>query len=38
MVIKNSSKRPEQLPQEPEIKDIKKEIKQGYRKMLKADK
>jgi len=37
MIIKNSGRPPESLPQEIELKDIKKELKDWYKKMLKAD-
>lgn len=35
---KNVGKNPEQLPQEKKLPEIKKELKQGYKKMLKEDK
>lgn len=38
IVQKNVGKNPENLPQEKELPDIKKELKQGYKKMLKEDK
>lgn len=38
MVIKNTGKTPENLPQEKQLPEIKKELKKGYRKMLKEDK
>lgn len=37
MVIKNTGKRPEILPQEKQIPDLKKELKKGYKRMLKED-
>ncbi|MPM20761.1 hypothetical protein SDC9_67197 [bioreactor metagenome] len=37
MVEKNTNKTPEQLPLEKEIPDVKKELKTGYKKMLKED-
>lgn len=38
IVIKNTGKAPENLPQEKELPAVKKELKQGYRKMQKEDK
>lgn len=38
IVIKNVGKTPENLPQEKELPNIKKELKEGYKKMLKEDK
>lgn len=37
MVIRNTGKRPEILPQEKQIPDLKKELKKGYKKMLQED-
>jgi DNA-damage-inducible protein D len=37
MVQKNVGKNPENLEQERQLPEIKKELKQGYRKMLKED-
>lgn len=37
MVIRNTGKRPELLPQEKQIPDLKKELKKGYKRMLKED-
>jgi len=38
MVVKNTGKNPEMLPQEKELPDIKKELKKGYKKMIAVDK
>ena len=38
MVIKNTGKAPENLPQEKQIPAIKKELKEGYKKMQKEEK
>lgn len=38
IVIKNAGKNPENLPQEKELPNIKKELKQGYKNMIKEDK
>ena len=38
MVIKNTGKAPENLPQEKQIPVIKKELKEGYKKMQKEEK
>lgn len=38
IVIKNSGRTPENLPQEKELPNIKKELKQGYKNMIKEDK
>jgi DNA-damage-inducible protein D len=37
IVMRNTGKRPETLPQEKQIPDLKKELKQGYKRMLKED-
>jgi DNA-damage-inducible protein D len=37
IVKANTGKNPEQLPKESKITEVQKEIKQGYKKMLKAD-
>lgn len=37
MVMRNTGKLPEALPQEKQIPDLKKELKEGYKKMLKED-
>lgn len=37
MVIRNTGKRPEMLPQEKELPSLKKELKQGFREMNKLD-
>jgi DNA-damage-inducible protein D len=37
IVEENTGKSPENLPQQKELPDIKKELKQGYRKMIKED-
>jgi DNA-damage-inducible protein D len=37
IVIQNTGKRPEILPQEKQIPDLKKELKKGYKKMLQED-
>lgn len=38
IIQKNVGKDPENLPQEKQLPEVKKELKQGYRKMLKQDK
>ena len=38
MVVKNTGKLPENLPQERQLPELKKELKQGYKKMLKEEK
>jgi DNA-damage-inducible protein D len=38
IIIKNSGKSPENLPQAKKLPEVKKELKQGYRKMAKEDK
>ncbi len=38
IIIKNTGKLPENLPQEKQLPEVKKELKQGYRKMNKEDK
>lgn len=37
MVIQNTGRNPEALPQERRLPEVKKELKQGYRKMIKED-
>jgi DNA-damage-inducible protein D len=37
IVEENTGKSPENLPQQKELPDVKKELKQGYRKMIKED-
>ena len=37
IVRKNTGKNPENLPKEKRIPELQKELKQGYKKMLKAD-
>jgi len=38
LVKENTGKNPEQLPQEKQISEVKKELKQGHKKMIKEDK
>lgn len=38
MIQKNVGKNPENLPQEKQLPEVKKELKEGYKKMLKEDK
>lgn len=38
LVIKNTGKRPEELPQERQLPEVKKDLKKGYREMQKIDK
>ncbi len=38
IIQKNTGKNPENLPQEKQLPEVKKELKQGYRNMLKSDK
>ena len=37
IIVENSGKTPENLPQEKELPNVKKELKEGYKKMLKED-
>lgn len=37
IIVKNVGKTPENLPQQKELSDVKKELKQGHKKMLKED-
>jgi len=38
IIQKNAGKNPENLPQEKQLPEVKKELKEGYKKMLKEDK
>lgn len=37
IIIKNVGKKPENLPQEKQLPEVKKELKKGYRNMKKID-